>query len=116
MFTCIPHVLAVDSITEALENDNELIEITPLQMNEIMKLVKLCLESTTFQWRDNIFQQIIGTPIGSPISVIIAELTMQCFENKALLNPPFEPLFWNYMWTTSLQPFQLQNWEISHIT
>ena len=54
MFTCIPHVLAVESITEALENYNELIERTPLQINEIMKLVKLCLESTTFQWRDNL--------------------------------------------------------------
>ena len=41
LFTCIPHVLAVDSITEALENDDELIERTQLQTNEIMKLIKL---------------------------------------------------------------------------
>ena len=79
LFTCIPHVLAVDSITEALENDAELIERTPLQKNEIIKLIKLCLQSTTFQWRNNLYQQITGTPMGSPISVVIAELTMQIF-------------------------------------
>ena len=32
--------------------------------------------------------------MGSPISVAIAELMMQCFESKALLNRQCEPLFW----------------------
>ena len=32
--------------------------------------------------------------MGSPISAVIAELTMQIFENKALLEPPCQPLFW----------------------
>ena len=67
LFSCIPHVLAVDSITETLESDDELIERTPLQTNEIIKLIKLYLRSTTFQWRNNLYQQIIGTPMGSQI-------------------------------------------------
>ena len=32
--------------------------------------------------------------MGSPISVVIAELTMQYFEAEALESPPCQPLFW----------------------
>jgi hypothetical protein len=32
--------------------------------------------------------------MGSPVSVVLAELTMQKFESIALSNPPCEPLFW----------------------
>ena len=32
--------------------------------------------------------------MGSPISVVLAELTMQNFEGTALSNPPHQPLFW----------------------
>ena len=32
--------------------------------------------------------------MGSPISVLIAELPVQIIESKALINPPCHPLFW----------------------
>ena len=65
-------------------------------INEIMKLFNICLKSPTFQWRSYIYiyKELVGTPMGSPMSVVISELTMQIFENKALINPPSHPLFW----------------------
>ena len=36
---------------------------------------------------------MVCTPNGSPISAVIAELTMQIFENKALINPPASSAF-----------------------
>ena len=45
-----------------------------------MKLLKVCVEATCFQWNNTIYQQIQGTPMGSPISVVLAEMTMQSIE------------------------------------
>ena len=32
--------------------------------------------------------------MGSPISVVLSELTMQAIEEKIFENPPHQPLFW----------------------
>ena len=32
--------------------------------------------------------------MGSPISVVLADITMQGFEETALSKPPYQPLFW----------------------
>ena len=47
-----------------------------------------------FQFRDQMYIQITGTPMGSPISVVIAELTMQYFENSLIENSHHQLLFW----------------------
>ena len=59
-----------------------------------MKLTKLCLESCTFQWNYKFFTQTKGCPMGSPISVALAEFSIQNFENEFLENAPCRPLFW----------------------
>ena len=32
--------------------------------------------------------------MGSPISVVVAELTLQRIEKQIMINPPAQPLFW----------------------
>jgi len=59
-----------------------------------MKLTKLCLEASSFQWNSEYYRQIRGCPMGSPISVAISELSIQNFENLALTDAPCKPLFW----------------------
>ena len=94
LFTCIPQECALQACKLALDNYNDLFCLTTLEPKIILKLTKLCLESCTFQWKGSLYKQIKGCPMGSPISVALAELTMQNFEDIALLNPPCSPLFW----------------------
>ena len=94
LFTCIPQDYALQACEAAVTSYNRLAQDTGLSVNNIMQLTKLCLQSCTFQWNYRLFQQIKGCPMGSPISVVLAELTMQNFEETALSNPPHRPLFW----------------------
>jgi hypothetical protein len=94
LFTSIPQDLAMDCVKDALENDDELTDRTALNTSEVCSLTQLCLQSTTFKWNNRYFKQIKGTPMGSPISVVLAELTMQNFETTALRRPPCNILFW----------------------
>ena len=61
---------------------------------EIISLLNLCLKANVLKANDKIFRQIKGLPMGSPVSVVVAELTMQQIEKLIFRNPPCQPLFW----------------------
>ncbi|XP_076032982.1 uncharacterized protein LOC143020445 [Oratosquilla oratoria] len=65
-----------------------------LSTSELMRLVNLCLDSNFFNFRDTVYHQRIGTPMGSPISVILAEITIQQFENEILSTAPTSLKLW----------------------
>ena len=44
---------------------------------DIMDLLNLCLTSTYFQYNGKHYKQRHGTAMGSPVSVVIAEIVMQ---------------------------------------
>jgi len=66
---------------------------TNIPMNEFLKIVKLILDSTVFSFNNRIYKQKFGTPIGSPLSSIIANIVMDDLETRALkilnINIPF---------------------------
>ena len=89
LFTSIPLKLAIECMEESLANyDDEL----PIPKEEIIDLLKLCLESTFFQYNGSFYQQLHGTAMGSPVSV--AEIVMQRLEERALSSYPNLPPFW----------------------
>jgi len=49
-----------------------------------MGAIKLILSSTYFVFNNKIYRQTFGTPMGSPLSPIIANLVLQDLEEKAL--------------------------------
>ena len=51
----------------------------------MVDLTGLCLQSCIFQWNNQLYKQIKGCPMGFPISVVLAELSMQYFENIILV-------------------------------
>ena len=59
-----------------------------------MSLLQLCVSSSFFKYDAEIYQQKQGTPMGSPISVCLAEITMQFIEKSILQNPPCEVNIW----------------------
>ena len=58
--------------------------ILPLPTEEIMDLLNLCLTSTFFQYNGKLYKQLYGTAMGSPVSVVVAEIVMQNVEESAL--------------------------------
>jgi diphthamide biosynthesis methyltransferase len=90
LFTSIPLKLAIECMEESLANyDDEL----PIPKEEIIDLLKLCLESTFFQYNGSFYQQLHGTAMGSPVSVVVAEIVMQRLEERALSSYPNPPPF-----------------------
>ena len=49
-----------------------------------MDLLNLCLTSTYFQYNGKHYKHLHGTVMGSPVSVVVAEIVMQNIEKQAL--------------------------------
>ena len=49
----------------------------PLPTDELMDLLHLCLTSTYFQYNGKHYKQLHGTAMGTPVSVVVAEIVMQ---------------------------------------
>ena len=49
-----------------------------------MDLLNLCLTSTYFQYIGEHYKQLHGTAMGSPVSVVAAEIVIQNIEEQAL--------------------------------
>ncbi|CAH3179598.1 unnamed protein product, partial [Porites evermanni] len=49
-----------------------------------MDLLNLCLTLTYFQYNGKHYKQLHGTAMGSPVSVVVAEIVMQNIEEQAL--------------------------------
>ena len=95
LFTSIPHDLALQCVNEFITEKEDLrFGITRLQNHEIMGLLQLCLEATSFVYNDVQYKQLSGLPMGSPISVVLSEITMQHLEKRSVSHQPVRPLFW----------------------
>ena len=94
LFTCVPTDLAVQVARRRLEKDQTLPERTDLSVDDIMDLLTLCLSATFLQFIGKVYQQVHGTDMGSPVSVVIVNLVMEDIEERALttFHPP--PHFW----------------------
>ena len=73
LFTSIALQLALDC------TENATVEL-PLPTDDIMYLLNLCLTSTYFQYNSKHYKQLHGTVMGSPVSVVVAEIVMQNIE------------------------------------
>jgi len=95
LFTNVPF----ESVYEGILNRWNLIKRnTAIPKEEFIRAIKLILESTYFSFNKTIYKQIFGTPIGSPLSPIIADLVLRDLETKATEKLPFEfPLYRRYV-------------------
>ena len=49
-----------------------------------MDILNLCLTSAYFQYNGKYYKHLGGTAMGSPVSVVVAEIVMQNIEEQAL--------------------------------
>jgi len=81
LFTNIPLDLAIDSVSKRLDN---ILDNCKIPNNEFILSLKMILKSTYFSFNNVIYKQNFGTPMGSPLSPIIADLVLRDIESRAI--------------------------------
>ena len=94
LFIRVPTDLAVQVSRERLENDPSLLQRTSLSVDDISSLLSLCLEATYLVFEGRVYQQVHRTAMGSPVSVVVANLVMEDIERRALATFHTPPRFW----------------------
>ena len=84
LFTKVPIELAIHVAKEQLQENNTLKDRTALSINDIIQLLEFCLKATYFSFRGKYYQQIFGMAMGSPVSVVVADMVMENIEQRAL--------------------------------
>nr|VZI07580.1 unnamed protein product [Spirometra erinaceieuropaei] len=90
LFTSIPPALAIDTIDGFLREKYDETD-QQLKRAHIIELLELCLK-TFFTFNGQVYEQKKGTPMGSPLSGLIAEAVLQRLEQQVFSSYP--PKFW----------------------
>ena len=82
LFTNVPVDLAFQVASRRL--DSSLAGRTKLSVDNIVNLLTLCLNAAYFTLRGVVYQQVFGTAMGYPVSVVVANLVMEDVEEREL--------------------------------
>jgi len=95
LFTNVP----LEFVYEGISNRWHLIEPnTAIPKDEFIGALRFVLESTYFTFDKIVYKQIFGTPMGSPLSPIVADLVLRDLETRAIEKLPRElPIYYRYV-------------------
>jgi len=95
LFANVPTNIALESISNRW---SQIYRGTKIPKSEFLNAIKIILDSTFFKFNNKIYKQNFGTPMGSPLSPIIADIVMQDLEKKALEGLKKEiPFYYRYV-------------------
>nr|VZI05243.1 unnamed protein product [Spirometra erinaceieuropaei] len=110
-FTSIPQDLANETIEIVLREKNHETK-NRLGYAQIIQLLKFCLK-TYFTFNGTLYEQVKGTPMGSPISGLIAESVLKRPKSLAFCN--HRPKFWA-RYQTGLGPQSINKHKDAQVT
>ena len=79
LFTSVPIKPTLEIIQKRLTEDPDLHNRTSMNIQQIINLLEVCLNSTSFMFQGQFYQQMEGAAMGSPLSPIIANIFMGAF-------------------------------------
>ena len=94
LFTSIPTSDMLNLIFRLLNQDNSLCDRTNLSVNDMIQAFSICLKSTVFSFKNVLYYQIFGVPMGSCISPILADIFMEFVEHRAISTFHTPPKLW----------------------
>ncbi|XP_021965743.1 uncharacterized protein LOC110860936 [Folsomia candida] len=97
LFTRVPIQQTLNYIKKRLDSCNDWKVVTKLTSEEVMKLIRITVNSNYFTRKGNIYRQKDGTPMGSPISPVFAEFCLQELEEQLILNNPDIPFYQRFV-------------------
>ncbi len=89
LFTKVPVAFTIKYLEKRLQEDHTWKKHTYFRFEEIMELVKICSSNTVFRFRDKMYKQENGLPMGSPLSPVLAEFCMQSLEEAIVEKHPY---------------------------
>ncbi|XP_071577054.1 uncharacterized protein [Temnothorax nylanderi] len=81
LFTNIPKDLVLKGIEKRW---NYISSKTDLNLSQFLHAIDLILSSTSFSFNGEIYEQIFGSPMGSPLSPVVADIVMDDLETHCL--------------------------------
>ena len=81
LFTNVPCDLVIKSLERRIIDIRNKCKIP---FDDIIKYTKFMFDNTFFIFNDNFYKQIFGTPMGSPISPLFADIVMEDLETDCL--------------------------------
>jgi len=95
LFTNVPIDLINDNIVRKW---NFISGVTSMPMEEFIKAIQMIVNSTFFTFNNKIYKQVFGTPMGSPLSSVLANIVLQNIEEADLDRLPASlPFYYRYV-------------------
>ena len=95
LFTNVPTKEVVKMCVDWMKNDPTWATRSGFTPDEFGDLLKLTLDTASFQYKDQIYKQTYGAAMGSPLYPVIANIFTTEFELTALEIVDNPPKFWS---------------------
>ena len=102
LFTSVPIPPVLKIIEEKLTKDKVLQQRTIMTIKHIIKLLEFCLRSTYFVFQGQHYEQVEGAAMGSPLSLIVANILWSILKQKTLKQHHIPQVSWRHLWMTYL--------------
>jgi len=87
LFNNIPKELVIQGIRNRW---NDIQKTTKMSISQMLNAIELVLSSTSFKFNGKYYEQIYGSPMGSPLSPILADIVMEDLEVNCLQKMEFK--------------------------
>ena len=94
LLTSVPLDKVLCIILEKLLSFKSLSDRAKLTVDDIIKCLHLCFDSIVFTYKNVLYCQVFGTPIGLCISLVVANIFMKDFEDYTITSNSSPALIW----------------------
>jgi hypothetical protein len=94
LFTNVPLEEVLQVIRNRLNMDPSFPERSPLQVEDVMELLNICLTTAYFQFEDKFYQQKEGLGMGNSLSLVVNNIFTEHSEETALDTADHKPTKW----------------------